>query len=383
MSIVVNQTPNSPALAQSPLVFSVADSNAAHTGSGFQFVAKLYMSKNGTFSATPDYQMNKYPNMVGAGIFDFSKLISSKLRDLVLDNPSQIVQYKLDLSSQWYTSSVDGNILQTGPTTTVSQVGGVNFYALDGYYKFPQSINPVPGGAFPLLTDAVDFPQYVLIDDIGYGMVWASVNRTINYSATYENGTTSNTTYFVAAGSGPSDYIKTFPIAPGSPGFPLATTGLKSYSISLGGFTLRYEVSCASYWDPIRIAFKNRFGGLDWITFSGRSDRDFATEQRVYQPQLGSWNASTLSYNTHQARTQRYIVDATEKLLCNTDWINEGYNELFKQLLLSDEIYYYSGGVYTPLSIITDNLRFKTSKGDKLIQYTIEFGIGQSYKQII
>lgn len=381
--ITINQTPTTPALAQSPLVFSVIEGNGAYTGSGYQYTAKFYMSKNGTFSTDPDYVMHKYPNAIGAGIFDFSKLVSSKLRDLVLDNQSQVIQYKVDFSDQWYTASVDGTIIETGTTNTVTQVGGSNFYALDGYYKFPQSINPAPGGAFPLLTDAIGFTQYVLIDDIGYGSVWAPTTRTLTYSATYEDGTTSTTTLSVAAGTPPTSVIKTFPIAPGSSGFPLATVGLKSYSISLGGSTLRYEVSCASYWDPIRVAFKNRFGSLDWITFSGRSNRDFQTEQRVYQPQLGNWNASTLSYNTHQARTQRYIVDATEKLTCNTDWIEEGYNELFKQLLLSDEIYYYSGTDYIPISIITDNMRFKTSKGDKLIQYTIEFGIGQSYKQII
>ena len=381
--ITINQTPTTPALAQSPLVFSVIETNNAYTGSGYQYTAKLYMSRNGTFAATPDYQMNKYPNAIGVGMFDFSKLVSSKLRDLILDTPSQVIQYKVDFSDQWYTSSIDGNILQTGTVNTITQTGGTNLYAIDGYLKFPQSINSTPGGAWPLMTDAVDFPQYVLIDDIGYGSVWAPTTRTLTYSATYEDNTTSTTTLSVAAGTPPASAIKTFPIAPGSPGFPLATTGLKSYSISLGGFTLQYEVSCASYWDPIRIAFKNRFSALEWITFSARSDRDFITEQRVYQPQLGSWNASTLSYNTNQARTQRYIVDATEKLLCNTDWIDEGYNELFKQLLLSDEIYYYSGGVYTPLSIITDNLRFKTRKGDKLIQYTIEFGIGASFKQII
>jgi hypothetical protein len=122
---------------------------------------------------------------------------------------------------------------------------------------------------------------------------------------------------------------------------------------------------------------------LEFVSFNKRHNRSFSTEQRVYQPQLGSWNATTLDYNTHQARNQRYIVDSKEMLSVQSDWIDEGYNEMFKQLLVSDEIYYVSNGVYTPLNIETSQIDFKTRQNDKLIQYGIEFAIGSSYKQIL
>jgi hypothetical protein len=52
----------------------------------------------------------------------------------------------------------------------------------------------------------------------------------------------------------------------------------------------------------------------------------------LYQPQLGTWQSSTLSYNQYKQEQQRYIVDATEVLECNTDWLEEGWNELMKQI---------------------------------------------------
>ena len=383
MSISILQTPTSPQGAQSPVVFSVIESNGAYTGSGYQYTAKLFAWTGTVVPTTHIYQMNKYPNTSNVGIFDFSKLLSSKLRDLCLDNPSSVLQYKVEFSDQWYTGSVDGNILQTGTTTTVSTTGGDNLYVYDGYQTFPNGINSTPGGGFPMMSDATNFTQSVNIDDVGYGSVWVDGSVTLTYAGIYEDGSTSTTTLSRSSTAGTEGIIKQFPTAPGQSGFPISSLGLKSYRISNGGNNLNWVTGCESYYTPIRVCFKNRFGQLDWISFNKRHNRSFSTEQRVYQPQLGSWSGTSLDYNIHQARNQRYIVDSTEMLTVQSDWIDEGYNEMFKQLLVSDEIYYVSNGVYYPLSIETSQIDFKTRQNDKLIQYGIEFGIGSSYKQII
>jgi len=76
-------------------------------------------------------------------------------------------------------------------------------------------------------------------------------------------------------------------------------------------------------------------------------------------------------------------------ITCNTDFLEEGYNELMKQLLVSEEIYwlYDQSDVYNPkvkpLTIQTNSLLFKTGVNNKLIQYTITFDIGQPYKLIL
>jgi glycosyltransferase involved in cell wall biosynthesis len=135
----------------------------------------------------------------------------------------------------------------------------------------------------------------------------------------------------------------------------------------------------------ISIAYKNKYGQFDYVNFFKRHDTQFNTDQRVYQPQIGTWESSTLSYNQFQTSQQRYIVDATQVLECNTDFLEEGYNDLFKQLLVSDEIYWLynqTTSVVKPLTIKTNSLQFKTGVNNKLIQYTIEFYIGQPYKFI-
>jgi hypothetical protein len=81
-----------------------------------------------------------------------------------------------------------------------------------------------------------------------------------------------------------------------------------------------------------------------------------------------------------------YIVDTKQSLQVNTDWVNEDYNDIFKQLMVSDEIYWItdeSTSTLTPLSIATSDIQFKTGVVDKLIQYTFDFNLGQSYKLIM
>jgi hypothetical protein len=132
--------------------------------------------------------------------------------------------------------------------------------------------------------------------------------------------------------------------------------------------------------------WKNRYGQFDWLNFYLKNTQTFDTEQRVYQPQLGSWNSSQLSYNAFQTATQRYIVDATQTITVNTNYLQESYNEIMKQLLVTDEVYWMydqPNSLVKPLTIKTSNLEFKTGVNDKLIQYTITFDIGQPFKLII
>ena len=70
----------------------------------------------------------------------------------------------------------------------------------------------------------------------------------------------------------------------------------------------------------------------------------------------------------------------------NSDWLQEDFNEIYKQLLVSDEIYWMydqNNNLVKPLTIRTNNLLFKTGVNNKLIQYAITFDIGQPYKLLL
>jgi hypothetical protein len=114
--------------------------------------------------------------------------------------------------------------------------------------------------------------------------------------------------------------------------------------------------------------------------------KSFSTERKTYQPQLGTWESTTLSYQNYDSATLAYIVDSKQAISVNTNWLPETYNEILKQLLVSDEVYWItneSTQALTPITITTQNIVFKTGVNDKLIQYQFDFELGQPYKLIL
>jgi len=69
--------------------------------------------------------------------------------------------------------------------------------------------------------------------------------------------------------------------------------------------------------------------------------------------------------------------------------VDEGYNDFFKQLMVSDEIYQvldastFNLGMFAelqPLTLLSKNLQFKKQEVDKLINYQFTFKYGTPFK---
>jgi hypothetical protein len=71
----------------------------------------------------------------------------------------------------------------------------------------------------------------------------------------------------------------------------------------------------------------------------------------------------------------------------NSGYLDEEYNDIFKQLLVSEEIYWCydetDENKLRPITIATQNVVFKTGVVDKLIQYQFDFQWGQGFKLLL
>jgi len=367
MAISIIQSASSLQPAQSPVIFSVSVPSPQYTASRFQYTCKLDYWTNP--SATSSITILKYPNQAGSGIFDFSKVLSSTLQDNLIETTSSITAYKATFNYVYYT----GATFASG-----SDVSSSVLSVYDGYALTPEAINAniSTRGLYPLLTDGPATQSVLLTDK---GTLAFAFSGTASYVGS--NGSTANV--IVLAGTATSNTTKRIPIGPGETNFPISKTGLTHFTVSSGGKSIRFNVDCESKYTPIRIAFKNRFGQLDFFNFYKVSTRSFATTQRTFQPNIGNWNSSTFSLNGYKNQTQRYIVDNEQSISVTSDYIKEEYNEILKQLLVSDEIYWYNGSDIVPVSIATSNIEFKTGVKDKLINYKLDFSIGRNYKQIV
>lgn len=149
---------------------------------------------------------------------------------------------------------------------------------------------------------------------------------------------------------------------------------------------LYFEEICQQKYPNVRVKWKNRYGQFDYHNFYLVNRQGFTTTNRSYQPQLGTWEASTLGYNNYDSSKLNYIVDSEQSLSVNSGYLDESYNDIFKQLLVSEEIYWVYGDNeenLRPITIATQNVVFKTGVVDKLIQYQFDFAWGQGYKLIL
>ena len=388
MSISINQTPADVSLAQSPIVFSVLESDAnTLASSSMQYVAELtYWTGSILISGSADYTLTKYPNNDDYGIFDLSKIINSTLTEKLQQNESNGVYFKVKFYPQFVISG--STQFSTGSSTTSTIYG-----ALDGYGLFGEAISSSleeKSSYFPLMTDG-PVTQSTFLGDYGrIGVFKNGINSGLFATKVAYSGSSGEKSDITLTSAGAtSQWIESVPIGSAEADFPLVSendwfTIQAKDSSGLIGEPIRFDYKCEQKYPNVRIKWKNRFGQFDNFNFDMVSRESFSTTKRTYQPQVGSWDSSTLSYNQYDSSIENYVADSSQTLQVNTDWVSEDYNDIFKQLLLSDEIYWmYSGDNVKPLAIKTSNIQFKTGVVDKLIRYTFDFDLGQNYKLIL
>ena len=387
MALSITQTPATASLAQSPIIFTLAESTPVYTSSSFQYVGELYYWTGSlTNSASlSDYTIVKFPNTSNVGIFDLNRIINSTLTPLAIANTSSVQYYAVDFYYQYQSGSV---------YVTGSHLKSSTYKALDGYGLFPETIGQqiyTSSVYWPLMTDGPAtqscFDTNTGIAGIYTGNVGTTQPTKIVYTS---NLGTAN--YNVSSSTATTGQIYSYPIGPLQSGFPLSTIGMEYFSTQAFsgstalGSSIKYELTCQQKYPNVRVKWKNRFGQFDYINFNMVSKQSFETERRTYQPQLGTWESSTLSYQQYDTANQAYIVDSKQAISVNTNWLPESYNDILKQLLVSDEIYWVydeANNKVRPLTIVTQNIVFKTGVVDKLIQYQFDFQYGQPYKLIM
>ena len=388
MSLSITQTPALVSLAQSPIIFTVAESDAnLLTSSSFQYIGELYYWQGGlnASSSTAEYIINKYPNNSSVGIFDLNRIINSTLTDLAIQNTSNVAYYAVDFYTQYY----NGAVFVTG-----SHVRSQTFKALDGYGIFQEPIgqNITSASAFwPLMTDG-PVTQSAFTTNYGSASVYVgTAGGTLQPNKIVYTSDLGTANLTISGNTSSSAQVAQYPIGPSAAGFPLSgsftyyTTQAYNDSTPLG-LPITYTIDCIQKYPNIRIKWKNRYGQFDYFNFYMVNRQSFQTEKRTYQPQLGSWESSTLSYNDYDSGILNYVVDSKQSISVNSFWIPESYNDVLKELLVTDEAYWVydeANNKVRPITITTQNIVFKTGVNDHLIQYQFDFDYGQAYKLII
>ena len=289
---------------------------------------------------------------------DLSQLIAEQIEavpTIDLSSTTQIVDSTSD-SVKWirYTASY------TDPTETIADIEGT-FVAVDGYGYYAEGVNPTKPSN-NVLTDVyakrkVSRDGFILFPFVNNGSITSididsktgQINETEVITAT--DLSTNVVQYLeIDVSQASTDTSITITTAPDAD-------------------TFRYEIVDECRYTPKQVIFKNKYGVYECLTLFKKNSERLSIQSDEFVNNYV--NAGAYNSTVHQFK--KLNVTATESISVNSGYINEAENELYKQLLVSDKVYFYENNALVPIKVKTSNLAFKTRVNDRLVNYEIEF----------
>ena len=124
-----------------------------------------------------------------------------------------------------------------------------------------------------------------------------------------------------------------------------------------------YPVEECKY-TPVLCDFINKFGGWQTITF-------FKAQTNAVNVKGSEYNLlpDAIDYNVYKGQSEVFNINGTQTVKLNTGWVDENYNELITDLLLSETVLIDN----KPAKVKTQSHTYKTQLKDKMINFEVEF----------
>ena len=121
-------------------------------------------------------------------------------------------------------------------------------------------------------------------------------------------------------------------------------------------------------YEPYKLSFINKFGALQNVWFFKRSNKQLSTKKEDFKRNTLVGN----SYAVDRHQQKNLYKMGTEKMDLNTGFYPEEYNEVFKEMQLSEDCWIEIDDKVLPVNISDSSFSYKTSLNDKLINYTVK-----------
>lgn len=115
---------------------------------------------------------------------------------------------------------------------------------------------------------------------------------------------------------------------------------------------------------PVECSFINSFGGWQFLTF-------FKAQSNSINVKSSEFNLlpNKVDYDVYRGQSKAFNINGTKSIKLNTGWVEENYNELIHDLLLSETILLDN----KPAKVKNKSFEYKTDLKDKNINFEIEF----------
>ena len=150
-------------------------------------------------------------------------------------------------------------------------------------------------------------------------------------------------------------YVRVYSVTPNF-------TGLYA---EIGTERIDFEEVCEAKYTPYRLSFINKKGVIEDVWFFKNSKLSLETKEEGYRSNLGT------SYITNQHQYKTLYKEGKESLTLNSGFYTEDYNEVFKQLFLSEKVWISYNGKNLPCKVKDSGVSFQDRLTEKTINYTI------------
>ena len=411
MAITINQQPPAQAFSGSPMVYAVSSSNSGNAG--FKYVADVFIWF-GDFGAPPSaytYRLIKRKESVANlyGYFDISNIVDAFLKQTDINHAAGVAQDNVNTVCNVQVrfrefTTADGLKSVSATSNTIQ--------AYDGYTEFVDGVNATT--ATGVMTSGSNI-QYIQEDQpltigvvpslvngmrVEYSDGQAAVIDIIDFGAVVQTENSAKRLAFLPAGI---ENLNDSVISPKP-----QDTNLQYYDLSLGdlysiayarrvkadggtcealgcldaalldlgaedvAYTTRFVPECEPRYSPVTIAYQNKWGAWDYIVAFKKSTTSTTTTKQRYETNVGTIGSSTWTYDPETASpTKTYNNFGRDSITLNTGFLNDGYNQMVKEMLLSNAIYLVEEERYVILN--DTKVEYKTSLNDNLVQYTFGF----------
>jgi len=342
--------------ARSPYIVEISE-----TGQEGSKVQLFIWNGTGSAPANPQYTLDKL--IPASNNVKTYYNISPYIREYITWNTRQTPYntFSASQTTQWCNVKIKKFKLDAG---TYTQVGSdINLKAFDGFGYYEQGYNP--SLTYDILHDEGTF-TYAYDAAINYGTNsnyyggFIMVQTATSYKAKYTNLISGATFTQSLNNDQLVDVLRVYPSYV-SAGNKLEI--LNSANAVLWTATFKPNLNCR--YTPVVCDFVNKYGCWQRAWFYAASNDTLSVENTNYNLMQSTF----ANYNTLEGQTKSFNTNGKKSLKVNTDWVDESYNDLLKQLMLSERIVLNN----YPASLKTQSTELFKNINQKTINYTLEF----------
>lgn len=374
--------------------YTISSTNSEEIG--FKYVVKVYNSDD-ELVTTAYYDSPADP---GDPVdFDVSKFVSTQFtytkgfyETATTSNSSNIIKSFYLKCYEYY--AIDGEYVIVLDSEVVSSVkygfaGALPLLELDDWYADVNLYNGVSNTTYKPLT-AWDTIKVRETDAQVFGFINTGYLTNVELLVTYTNATTQ--TYYITPSVPASPVVSYIQVTPLTYGGSIASIQLfvnwNNGSARRYKFATMYTQACGKF-DPMRIAYLNKYGTFDFFNFDLVNKTTFNIEKKGYQR---DYNGSIYEADGVVVKNINpiYYTKETQSWRVISDYLNDAQSELIRELYSSPLVYLnvvndnYIRPSWIPVKPNAATYEVKKTASDKLfnLEIDLEFGL-ENNRQVI